>query len=144
VRPPATFSQAGVTLTDRFGTSAVDLPKVATVCAPADKNGEDPSAPEDPTHLVGYAIASRGFARRTAQAVHDQFGDHLLDVVKPARLLVPTAKSLDGPPSSPVGALVDHFQCYRVRGRRGGRIAGVQVDDQFGAHVVDLLKPLRL
>src|SRR5262249_47694288 len=68
-----------------------------------------------------------------------------LDLIRRSFLFTPTAKSLTGPtqplPSSPV----DHFQCYLVRRSPGSPrftpIHGIGIQDQFGPHTVDLLRP---
>jgi hypothetical protein len=44
----------GVKVVDQFGTRMVDLLRPVRLCAPADKNGEDPGAERDPTHLLCY------------------------------------------------------------------------------------------
>ena len=80
------------------------------------------------------------------QVVTNQFGTLRLDVNRPARLLVPTAKSLIGPPASPVGGMLDHFQCYKVKRARGERFAGANaaIETQFESASITLVKPLRL
>src|SRR5262249_30018776 len=148
IRPPAPFDVTGLAVVDAFGSSTVDLRKVFTLCAPANKNGEDSAAPAHLGHLTSYGI-KRGarFERVRDQVVSNQFGDLHLDVVKPARLLVPTAKSLAGPPSSPAPGLLDHFQCYKVKRTRGAaRFAkvSVSVQTQFETTTESLVRPLRL
>jgi hypothetical protein len=104
-----------VTLVDQFGTLMVDAFGPTDLCAPANKNDEDPTAPDHPAHLASYDIKTgRGrFKPIKDQLVVNQFGSVTVDVIKPTSLLVPTAKSLTGPPS-PLGAFVDHFACYKV------------------------------
>src|SRR6185369_10346241 len=46
----------GVTLDDAFVTGTVEVKKLKFLCAPTDKNGEDPTAPTHPEHLKGYQI----------------------------------------------------------------------------------------
>jgi len=149
IRPPAPFDVAGVNLVDQFGSSTVELRKVYTLCAPADKNGEDPTAPAQPGHLTSYGIgAVAPFSRIRNITVTNQFGSLQFDVVKPARLMVPTAKSLAGPPASPVGSVVDHFQCYKVKRSRGvakfQKVVGVSITTQFESATIDVVRPLRL
>ncbi len=56
--------------------------------------------------------------------------------------MVPTAKSLDAPPD-PLSNGIDHFKCYRVvRARQ--RVAGIAIEDQFGALTVNVKRPSRL
>jgi hypothetical protein len=108
----------GVTLVDQFGTLMVDAFGPTDLCAPANKDDEDRTAPDHPAHLASYDIKSRGrFEPIKDQLVVNQFGSVTVDVIKPTSLLVPTAKSLTGPPS-PLGAFVDHFACYKVKSSR--------------------------
>ena len=107
---------AGVTLDDAFGPGVVTLKKLKRLCAPADVNGDDPDAPLDPDHLGFYTLkqTSPRFHRVQNVTVTNEFATHVLDVVKPDRLLVPTAKSLSGPIDLPAAFAVDHFKCYRT------------------------------
>jgi hypothetical protein len=61
--PPA-GSVPGVAVDTVFeggaGPVAIDLAKPKRLCAPADKNGEDPGAPNDPDHLLCYRTRSVG------------------------------------------------------------------------------------
>jgi hypothetical protein len=158
-----------VTLVDQFGTLMVDAFGPTDLCAPANKNDEDPTAPDHPAHLASYDIKGRGrFKPIKDQLVVNQFGSVTVDVIKPTSLLVPTAKSLTGPPS-PLGAFVDHFACYKVepsrhngdddnengeghRGLRGqdeGKENGshgstVTVETQFETVEVDVRQPREL
>src|SRR5262245_18477963 len=50
----------GVTLVDQFGTLMVDAFGPIDLCAPANKNDEDPSAPAHPAHLASYDIKGHG------------------------------------------------------------------------------------
>jgi len=87
------------------------------------------------------------FSRRFAQPVTNQFGTLMLDVIRPARLMVPTAKSLDGIPP-PLTPSIDHFACYKIKYTSGSaRFARrtVTIDTQLETGVVlDVIKPLRL
>jgi hypothetical protein len=78
----------------------------------------------------------------------NQFGATVVDVIKPDRLLVPSAKDLDAPPALPAAFGVDHFKCYKVRVSKGegrfSKVYGVTVADQFGTATVRLVKPFRL
>jgi len=135
----------GVTLDDQFGPSTADLITLKRLCAPANKNGEDPDALFDPEHLAGYVLkqTTPPFEHITGVEVVDQFGTIVVDLVKPDLLLVPTAKSLLGPPSPLVDPAIDHFKCYRVR-KAQRRVQGVNVIDQIAALVVDVKKAYRL
>ena len=53
--PFPVFARTSVTLTDQFGGPLLfDLKKPSRLCAPADKNGENPDAPSHTDHLVCY------------------------------------------------------------------------------------------
>jgi len=131
-----------VTLANEFGTSTGTLVNIKRVCNPADKNGEDPAAPSDPGHYVGYTVrqTSGPFRSVTHQRVTNQFGSFDLRVLRPIRLFVPSSKSLSSPPApldSAAAASLDHFECYQVAGARGAGI--VTFRDQFGTGQVKLL-----
>jgi len=140
---PAFFSQVTVHVTDQFGTLTETLRYPHRLCAPANKNNEDPTAPSHPNHLAGYRTkAVSGFTKRTGQTLVDQFGTQLLDVVRPDNLLVPTGK--DGVMQQPG---LDHFQCYKVKRSKGGpKFAKrtVTVSDQFESLTLTLVKPVLL
>ncbi len=139
------FDPVTVSLDDDFGTSAVEIGRPKLLCAPVSKNGEDPTAPGDPDHLVGYKVRRRGarFEPRIDTLVEDQFGTLVVDLRRPERLLVPSAKSIEDPATPLDPPIVDHYQCYGVRGDRR-RVADVAVEDQFGRDETDVKRPIRL
>jgi hypothetical protein len=142
-RPPA--GVFGVTLDDMFGPGVVDLKKLKRVCAPADKNMEDPTAPTDPDHLGVFTIKQRTPRFRPVKGVivENQFGSQSMMVTKPDRLLMPTAKSVIGSPALPDTFGVDHFKCYKVAYAKL-RVFNITIQDQFGAIQVDIKKPTHL
>lgn len=146
---PFTFTAVpGVSLVDQFGSTTVTVNRPTKLCAPADKNDEDPAAPSDPDHLTGYRIRNPAI-RSVDQTIVNQFGTLHLDVTKTDLLFVPTAKSVAAPaPPEPADPAIDHFQCYKVKRTRGTakfvKIVGVKVDDQFGSGTIDLLRPKHL
>lgn len=134
----------GISVTDEFGPSTITIKRHKRICAPANKNGEDPNAVNDPGHLDSYTIkqTSPRVAKIKGVTVTNQFGDLVMTVGKADRLLVPTAKSLIGDP----GALqtpLDHFKCYRTSQAKF-RASGISVETQFGALTLDIKKPLHL
>ena len=134
-----------VTVQDQFGTSTgVSLSKPNRLCAPTNKQNEDPTAPGDPDHLKSWQDKRSG-PKFVNQTVVNQFGTIIVDVSRPSFLLVPASKSLVGNPPPLAGPTVDHFQCYKVKRSRGtpkfAKITGVTGVDQFGSYTVDLLKP---
>jgi hypothetical protein len=135
----------GLTLDDMFGPGVVDLKKLKRICAPADKNGEDPTAVTDPDHLGVFTLkqTSPRFNAIKGVTVENQFGVQTMNVVKPDRLLLPTAKSLIGPPALPPSFGVDHFKCYKVAYLKLRKF-GITVQDQFGLITVDIKKPTHL
>jgi hypothetical protein len=144
--PPLHFScyqipRGGITaqkvnLVDRFGSTMAKLTAIHRLCAPTDKNDEDPTAPLSPVHLAGLTISNTTgtFSKPKGLTVANQFGTYTLDVVAPVLLLTPTAKSLAAPAPPPLGPLsVPHFQCYRLNNVKGPAPTGIHVEDQFTA-----------
>jgi hypothetical protein len=108
----APFDKVPVTLDDQFGSLAVTVRKARALCAPAIKNGEEPSGSAAGAFLTEYSITRGGpTARVPGQTVVNQFGTLTVDVLAPRSLLVPTAYSDTAPPSSPIGAIVEHLTC---------------------------------
>ena len=142
-RPPANL--AGVTADDAFGSSVITLKKAKRLCLPADKNDEANAAPLHPEHEMYFTIkqTSPKFVPRRAITIANQFGPQTMDVVKPDRFMVPSAKDVDVPPPLPGAFVVDHFKCYKVAKLKFRR-TGLKVDDQFGTTTVDLKRPKHL
>lgn len=145
VRAPGGAPGIDVTLVDRFGTTTVGVADPRRVCNPANVAGNDPTAPDHEGHLLGYRIKRSGpivqLPRR--QDITNQFGTVTVDLVRPELLLVPSAKSLTGPPPPLDPVTVDHFQCYRIT-RARTRVKGLPVVDQLGSLNVDVKRPRRL
>ncbi len=110
---PGAFVSTSVSVQDQFGSLIEQVRFPHRLCNPTDKNGGGIIDPTD--HLVAYEAKSLGgFTKRSNQTVVDQFGTHLLDVTRPAMLMVPTSK--DGVQQLPP---LDHFQCYKVKRSKG-------------------------
>ena len=116
--------------------------KPASLCAPANKNGEDPAAPTEPDHLEGYltkpakvcsddqtpcqkasdcnagAKCAPPKHAKTRVLIEDQLGRLVLETKKADRLLVPSSKDHDTPIGPPVDASVDHHMCYLVAAKK--------------------------
>jgi hypothetical protein len=137
---------AGITLDDGFGPSTVEMKELRRLCAPADKDGEDPTAPQDPEHLAGYTIKQTAPAPTTfaAQVITNQFGTFTVDVKKAQYMLVPSAKSRNAPPAPLVNPQLDHFKCYKVTKGKFKRDALLPAIDQFQNLSLQVRKPLRL
>jgi hypothetical protein len=99
-------------------------------------------AATDPDHLGVFTIkqTSPKFRPVKGVVVTNQFGTLTMNVTKPDRLLVPTAKGVVAPPVMPPAFGVDHFKCYKVAYAKM-RAFGISVQDQFGAITVDIKKP---
>jgi len=137
----------GLAVEDRFGAGTIDLDagkRVKRLCNPATVGGEDTTPPDVPDHLVGYVITDHTpqFTAVGSQKVVNAFGTIVVKVVRPVLFLVPSAKSLQGPPQ-PITPAIDHFQCYTVKGAKTRR-SHVTVTDQFGTIALDVKRPARL
>jgi hypothetical protein len=138
------FTPVTATVQDRYLSQTVTLRSPHWLCAPSDKRGEDPTAPQDPAHLVEYDDFA-GPVHIFNQSVSDQFGTVHLDLTRRAGLYVPSAKSLVSSPPALNPVTLDHFQCYGVRRSRGTPPfqphRGIGATDQFGPQTADLLRP---
>jgi thrombospondin type 3 repeat protein len=115
-------ADAGVALTDRFGTGPVDVLAPRHLCRPADVNGAGIADPT--THLESYRIVPTTTpAKRKNVAVSTAFGAVTVDTMRADLMLIPTAAdsaALPAPPDAQL-ARVDRYACYRVRRSRGTR-----------------------
>ncbi len=142
----------GISLVDRFGSVTAKATEIHRLCAPANKNGEDPSAPASPAHLTGFEITASSFQKVKGVHVANQFGNLTLDVVAPVFLFVPTSKNKNGTPLPPplAGSDLPHFNCYKTSNVEGDKdVTGITLQDQFlvpGSITVDVDKrgPFRL
>ncbi len=95
--PFPVFTRTSVTLTDQFGGPLqFDLKKPTRLCAPADKNGENPGAPSHVDHLVCYqakltkqAPKQPKFVAQTVSTAN-QFGAEVLRAKSIEELCVPS------------------------------------------------------
>ena len=137
---------------DTFGSWQFAVTKPTDLCNPADVEGNDPGAPSHTEHLESYQIkrvaGTNKFPKTLNQIVVDRFGTLSLDLLKPERLLVPSAKSLLGFPAPPASPVTDHFTCYKARTSPGlakfTPLMATVVTDQFGVLSVNVMKPRRL
>jgi hypothetical protein len=132
--PRGGIAPQSVTLVDRFGSTTAKAPNIHRVCAPTDKNGEDPSAPASPIHLTALDITNvvGTFSQPKGLSVVNQFGNYKVDIVAPVMIFVPTSKSLTPPPPPPLAAgVIPHFQCYKLNNVKGPAPTGISVADQF-------------
>ena len=141
-----------VTTVDPFGSWLFDALKPVDICTPANVNGSDGTAPTHPEHLETYQIkrvpGTAKFMKVLNQHVVDHFGGLTVDVLKPEKLMLPTAKSVSGPPSPPTSPVTDHFTCYKIRISPGASkfipVLSATIADQFGGLTVDIVKPRSL
>ncbi|MBI3767824.1 MAG: hypothetical protein HY271_04920 [Deltaproteobacteria bacterium] len=126
-----------VSLVSRFESSTATLAKAKRLCLPADQNGEDPSAPTHPEHLVSYLL--RGVVDTTKfESVHvnvnNEFGTFGVQIVRSNFLLVPSSASLSSPPPPLSSSTLDTFECYAVK--VGPRLLDghVMIEDELGTH----------
>ena len=121
ILPTKFTSIPGVTLVDQFASTVATVTKPHFLCAPADKNNEDPGAETHPDHLTAYIVRNAS-VKKLNQTIVNQFGTILLDVIKPDLLMVPSAKAVPPAtqsPPAPTNPAVDHFQCYKVKRSKG-------------------------
>ena len=112
-----------VDLADGIQSIPVDVTAAADLLVPVPANGSGSTDPS--THLRAYKIKpSKGVksaAKRPGIAVTNTLGTLLVDSVRPALLLVPTAMdpSVEPPPPNPAQHDVDHYTCYVVKRAKG-------------------------
>ncbi len=133
-----TFDGADVQVADPLEDLQRIAGKPAALCAPANKNGEDPTAPALPDHLEAYATKPAKICSddqspcvkstdcnagakcappkhtKTRVLIEDQLGRLVLETKKGNRLLVPSSKDHEVPIDPPTAAIVDHHMCYSV------------------------------
>jgi hypothetical protein len=140
-----------VTLEDRYGVYSGTAHRPVDLCAPADKNGEDPEAPDSGDFLSSYKLSVPGPVEQVSgvQATN-QFGSITLNLLQPDTLLVPSAASVEGPPA-PGQSFLNDFTCYSVQvGKSKGKGKGaptpgsVMVQTAFETVEVEPGNPQRL
>ena len=118
-----------VTVVDQFGTTVNKLVNIHRLCAPADKNGENPGAELDPLHYASSDYSKLpAFTKVTGVKAGTQFGTYTMDLVAPQALLLPASKGLDGFLPELQG---EHFQCYKLNNVKGPAPKDINVTDQF-------------
>jgi hypothetical protein len=136
-----------LTLTDAFESAQFDVRSSGrNICLPAERDGATVIDAE--THLLDYGISlsrtdppqPRHVPQRGI-VVENELGTFHLDTRIATRLLVPAAKSLQGPVTEPdpQAHAVDHFKCYQVQHTRDAPpdpiLPEVVLRDQFYADV---------
>lgn len=137
-----------VPLEDEFWRIDIGAKTMKTVCAPTNRDGRAPTAPNHDDYLVTYKVkASSGtpkFAPRRDLEVTTALGTLRLDAKKLDRLVVPASLGTELPPP-PAAPHPDAFACYKVAPGSGApkfvSVGGIALEDSFGVLVVDAKKP---
>ena len=138
----------GVRVTDRFGSTLVDLQKTALLLAPAGYALDAPASPLDPglvdTHQCYRVKSVEKFPRGSTSSVAETLENRVYERIKPAHLCLATAS--DGLPTLNPDA---HLMCYRVRRASGQakhtKVRGhIQLADEFGALALDTRREAEL
>ncbi len=95
VRAESVEPPAGAYVADQFRDDVYESRKVTKLCTPVDKNGEDPQAPNDPTHLVCYQVRAPGVG--PTASTNNQIRPETLVVQRPRELCVPALVVAPGP-----------------------------------------------
>jgi hypothetical protein len=88
----AKFAKRTVSVADQFESVTVTLVKPILLCAPANKNNEDPTAPSHPDHLTCYKTADGKFLSST-HTIDNQFGTDQVTLIHRRELCVPSIKN---------------------------------------------------
>jgi predicted dienelactone hydrolase len=143
LKGPKHAKQAGITVTDQFGTLSLDTTKADRLLVPAAKQlGGVPHEPGDSLdHFKCYRVkTTKGtprFAKNTRADVVDQFESRTYDLKRPSRLCVPADKNGEGIVNG-----ADHLLCYRAKRAKGEpkhakRKGTIHTRDQFGDEQLD-------
>jgi hypothetical protein len=90
-RGSAKFNKITVNVSDQLETNVpVTLTRPYRLCVPADKNGEDPSAPQHPNTLLCYRSKSSVRFGTISAHVANQFGTDDLTLIHRRELCVPS------------------------------------------------------
>lgn len=133
-RGPAPKPDERVTVVDPLFTDTVTVRRYLDLCAPVDKNGENPGAPFDPTHLVHVKIEEVDWPGKVpGVTVLNQMGTFVVDVGVPESMLVPALKTLvpDPPPVPPAPTDINHYVCHKVPDKKV--VYEASLIDQFTA-----------
>jgi hypothetical protein len=92
-RGAAKFVPLSVTVADQFQSVTETVIKPMRLCAPANKNNEDPSAPLHPDHLLCYKTRSTTTFGTVDVSISNQFGPDQLTLIHRRELCVPSIKN---------------------------------------------------
>ena len=110
------FTSRNVSLLDQFGPASPEVKKPKSLCAPAEKNPQGPPPQDLALHYKRYQIKGGPSVKGMRVLARDQFGDHVIELIKEDSLLVPASKSdvAVGPP--PPGS--NHYLCYKAKNKK--------------------------
>jgi len=86
------FVKQTVTVTDQFQNATELVIKPVRLCCPANKNGEDPTAPQHPGHILCYKAKSQTKFGTLVVQIDNQFGPDQVTLIHRRELCVPTLK----------------------------------------------------
>jgi hypothetical protein len=86
----AKFTKQTVTIVDQLESQTVTIVKPELLCAPADKNGEDPTAPTHSVSLTCYKVLGTPFGTVAAH-IANQFGTDDLTLIHRRELCLPSS-----------------------------------------------------
>jgi len=91
------FAKLTASISNQFETLTVTVVKPIRLCAPANKNNEDPTAPTHREHLLCYKTTGTPFGQST-HTISNQFGQNAaVTVIKRKELCVPSLKNYGSP-----------------------------------------------
>jgi hypothetical protein len=80
----------GVAATDQFGAHGLDLRRPKTLCVPANKNDEDPTAPSHSQGLLCYKTKQRVRFGEQTPFINNQFLAQQVEIVRRIEFCVPS------------------------------------------------------
>lgn len=86
------FMPRTVTVSSQIETVTLQVVRPFRLCVPADKNGEDPTAPSHPDELLCYKTQSGRFGDET-HTIANQFGQRDVTIISRNELCVPSSAS---------------------------------------------------
>ena len=86
------FTPRTVTVSSQIETVTLQVERPFRFCVPADKNGEDPSAPSHPDQLLCYRTRSGRFGDAD-HSISNQFGEREVQLITRNELCVPSSAS---------------------------------------------------
>jgi hypothetical protein len=95
-RGTAKFVPVSVSVADQLQTVTETLTKPIRLCAPANKNNENPGAQNHPDHLLCYKTKTQTQFGDVVKPIDNQFGQSSLRLIHRRELCVPSLKDPSG------------------------------------------------